>query len=56
VGVFQAVYALTVHSFGVSEDAAIATALLLQTIQVLPTLVLGTIAAPRLDLRAASTR
>jgi glycosyltransferase 2 family protein len=55
VGVFQAVYALAVRSFGIAEDAAIAAALLIQTVQVLPTLLVGSIAAPRLGRRAASS-
>lgn len=51
LGVFQAVYALTVRSFGVAENDAVAAALLIQAVQVLPTLVLGSLAAPRLRLR-----
>lgn len=48
VGVFQVIYALTVRSFGVAEGPAIAVALLIQTLQVIPTIALGTLAAPRL--------
>lgn len=48
VGVFQVIYALTVRSFGIAEGPAIAVALLIQTLQVIPTVVLGTLAAPRL--------
>ena len=48
VGVFQVIYALTVRSFGVPEGPAIAVALLIQTLQVIPTIALGTLAAPRL--------
>lgn len=48
VGVFQVVYALTARSFGIAEAPAVAAALLIQTVQVLPTLVLGTLASPRL--------
>jgi uncharacterized protein (TIRG00374 family) len=51
LGVFQAVYALTVRSFGVAENDAVAAAVLIQAVQVLPTLVLGGLAAPRLRLR-----
>ena len=47
VGVFQVIYALTVRSFGIPEGPAIAVALLIQTLQVIPTIVLGTLAAPR---------
>lgn len=52
VGVFQVVYALTVRSFGIAEGAAVAVALLIQTVQVVPTVVVGTLLAPRL-LRGA---
>jgi uncharacterized membrane protein YbhN (UPF0104 family) len=48
VGVFQAVYALTVRSFGVGESDAVAAALLIQAVQVLPVLILGSAAIPRL--------
>lgn len=47
VGVFQVIYALTVRSFGIAEGPAIAVALLIQTLQVIPTIVLGTVVAPR---------
>ncbi|HET7189143.1 MAG TPA: lysylphosphatidylglycerol synthase transmembrane domain-containing protein [Gemmatimonadaceae bacterium] len=48
VGVFQVIYAFTVRSFGIAEAPAIAVALLIQTLQVIPTIVLGTLVAPRL--------
>jgi uncharacterized protein (TIRG00374 family) len=51
VGVFQAVYALTVRSFGVRESDAVAAALLIQAVQVLPTLILGSAVLPRLGMR-----
>ena len=44
VGVFQVIYAFTVHSFGIAEGPAVAAALLIQTIQVLPTVLIGTFA------------
>ena len=47
VGVFQVIYALTVQSFGIAEGPAIAVALLIQTLQVIPTIMLGTLFAPR---------
>ncbi len=47
VGVFQAVYALTLRSFGIAEGPAIAAALLIQTVQIIPTVIIGMIAAPR---------
>ncbi|MFL5605159.1 MAG: lysylphosphatidylglycerol synthase transmembrane domain-containing protein [Gemmatimonadaceae bacterium] len=48
VGVFQAVYALTVRSFGISGSDAVAAALLIQAVQVLPILLLGSLVTPRL--------
>jgi uncharacterized protein (TIRG00374 family) len=48
VGVFQVIYALTVRSFGIAEGPAVAVALLIQTLQVVPTVLLGTLVAPRL--------
>jgi uncharacterized protein (TIRG00374 family) len=48
VGVFQVVYAITVRSFGITEGPAVAVALLIQTIQVIPTVAIGTYLAPRL--------
>ena len=43
IGVFQVIYAVTVASFGIARGPAVATALLIQTIQVLPTVLVGTI-------------
>jgi uncharacterized protein (TIRG00374 family) len=52
VGVFQMAYALTARSFGVPEAPAVAVALLIQTIQVLPTIAVGTLlAAPLVERR-----
>jgi len=48
VGIFQLVYVVTVRSFGVAEAPAVAVALLIQAIQVIPTLLAGAIAAPAL--------
>jgi hypothetical protein len=48
VGVFQVVYALTVRSFGIAEGPAVAVALLIQMLQVVPTVLVGTLVAPRL--------
>jgi uncharacterized protein (TIRG00374 family) len=45
VGVFQVIYAMTVSRFGIPEAPAVAAALLIQTIQVLPTVGIGTVAA-----------
>jgi uncharacterized protein (TIRG00374 family) len=51
VGVFQAMYALTMGAFGISSNAAIATALLLQALQILPMTALALILAPDLIFR-----
>ena len=51
VGVFQMVYALAARSFGVGEGAAVAVALLIQTLQVVPVVALGTIVSPGLMRR-----
>jgi uncharacterized protein (TIRG00374 family) len=48
VGVFQVAYALTVRPLGVAEGPAIAVALLIQAVQVLPVLLVGSLVAPRL--------
>ena len=45
VGVFQMVYALTVASFGIARPAAVAIAVLIQAVQVLPTLLGGLLAS-----------
>ena len=51
VGVFQAVYALSVRSFGIGESDAVAAALLIQAVQVLPIMILGSMTLPRLGMR-----
>ena len=48
VGIFQVIYATTVASFGVSRPAAVAAALLIQAVQIIPTVLLGTLAAHHL--------
>lgn len=45
VGVFQMVYALTVASFGIARPAAVAIAVLIQAVQVVPTLLGGLLAS-----------
>ncbi len=45
VGVFQMVYALTVASFGIARPAAVAIAVLIQAVQVAPTLLAGLLAS-----------
>jgi uncharacterized protein (TIRG00374 family) len=45
VGVFQLIYAMTARGFGIAEGPAVAAALLIQTIQVLPTIAIGTLMA-----------
>jgi uncharacterized membrane protein YbhN (UPF0104 family) len=56
VGVFQVVYALTASAFGVAEGPAVAVAVLIQVVQVLPTFVVGTAMAPRLVERRGVAR
>ena len=51
LGVFQVIYALAMRSFGVAEGPAVAAAILIQTIQVLPVMLLGSLAAPSLVTR-----
>lgn len=46
VGVFQVIYAMTVSRFGIAEAPAVAAALLIQTIQVIPTVVIGSALLP----------
>ena len=53
VGIFQVIYALTVASFGIDRPAAVATALLIQVVQIVPTVVLGSVAAHRLAVGRA---
>ncbi len=45
VGVFQLIYAMTARGFGIAEGPAVAAALLIQSIQVLPTVAIGTLMA-----------
>jgi len=52
VGVFQMIYAMTARGFGIAESPAVATALLIQTIQVLPTIAIGTLMSHGLIGRA----
>jgi uncharacterized protein (TIRG00374 family) len=53
IGIFQVIYAMTVASFGVTQPAAVATALLIQAVQIIPTVLLGSVAAH--GLRARTT-
>jgi uncharacterized protein (TIRG00374 family) len=54
VGVFQAIYALTAVALGLSRDAAVGVALLLQAIQNIPVTVIGAALAPNLVLSRRS--
>jgi uncharacterized protein (TIRG00374 family) len=54
VGVFQLVYAATAQAMGLSSDAAVGVALLLQIVQNVPVTVLGAALAP--DLMMAARR
>jgi uncharacterized protein (TIRG00374 family) len=51
VGVFQLTYALAAVQFAADRDAAIAVALLIQTLQVIPITLLGVALAPEFILR-----
>jgi uncharacterized membrane protein YbhN (UPF0104 family) len=51
VGVFQVVYALVMATFGLSKHAAVAVALLLQTLQIVPVTLLGIALAPEFVVR-----
>ena len=53
VGVFQLTYALAAARFGMDNATAIAIALLIQTLQIVPTTVLGVLLAPEFVLRRA---
>jgi uncharacterized protein (TIRG00374 family) len=55
VGVFQVIYAVTASRFGIAEGPAVAAALLIQTIQVLPTVLIGTLLAHSLMIRDVSS-
>jgi len=52
VGVFQLVYAVTAQAMGLSADAAVGVALLLQVVQNGPVTVLGAALAPELMVAA----
>lgn len=52
VGVFQLVYAATAQAMGLSSDAAVGVALLLQVVQNVPVTVLGAALAPDLMMAA----
>ena len=54
VGIFQVIYAMTAASFGVAKPAAVATALLIQAVQIIPTVLLGTLAAHHLAVGRGS--
>jgi uncharacterized protein (TIRG00374 family) len=53
VGYFQFAYAVAAAPFGVPANTAIAAALLLQVVQIIPVTVLGLIAAPRFLRRSS---
>lgn len=58
VGVFQVTYVIAAAEFGISTETATAAALLIQSIQIIPVLLLGIALTPRLMLlraRAASS-
>lgn len=51
VGVFQLAYALAAAQFGMARDTAIAVSLLIQSLQIIPTTLLGVALAPEFVLR-----
>jgi uncharacterized membrane protein YbhN (UPF0104 family) len=53
VGFFQLVYAVTAAAFGVTRSTAIAVALLIQTLQIVPTTIVGIALAPEFVFRRA---
>ena len=44
VGIFQVIYAVTVAPFSIDRPVAVAAALLIQAVQIVPTVLLGTLA------------
>lgn len=56
VGVFQLMYAVTAEALGLSRDAAVGVALLLQTIQNVPVTIIGAALAPDLVLARRARR
>jgi uncharacterized protein (TIRG00374 family) len=54
VGFFQFVFALATSPFGVERNAAIAVSLLIQTLQIIPTTLLGVALAPEFIFRKSS--
>ncbi len=55
VGVFQALYALAARPFGVPGATAVAAAIIIQSVQILPVTALGLVAAPELLRRRRPT-
>jgi uncharacterized protein (TIRG00374 family) len=56
VGFFQFVFALATAPFGIERNAAIAVSLLIQTLQIIPTTLLGVALAPEFIFRKSSGR
>lgn len=56
VGFFQFVFALATEPFGIERNAAIAVSLLIQTLQIIPTTVLGVALAPEFILKKSRAR
>ena len=54
VGVFQLAYALAATRFGMTGETALAVSLLIQSLQILPTTLLGVALAPEFVMRRAS--
>jgi uncharacterized protein (TIRG00374 family) len=56
VGFFQFVFALATEPFGIERNAAIAVSLLIQTLQIIPTTLLGVALAPEFILKKSRAR
>jgi uncharacterized protein (TIRG00374 family) len=54
VGFFQFVYALTLEQFGIARNDAIAVSLLIQTLQIIPTTIIGVALAPEFIFKKAA--
>jgi uncharacterized protein (TIRG00374 family) len=56
VGFFQFVYALTLEQFGIARNDAIAVSLLIQTLQIIPTTIIGVALAPEFIFKKAARK
>lgn len=56
VGVFQVTYALTAVQFGMEREMAVAVALMIQAVQILPVTLIGFVVGPQVVLRGSRNR